>query len=451
MNGASHFISQGEMVPGRAVEDPRSDLRGLSLVRLRWGAVAGEAFSLLVARYTFGADLPLALVLALVGLMAASNVLLAAVVRRRAIPGPAIAAVLAFDTLQITAVLAAVGGSSNPFSVLYLVQITVAALMLGPRWTWGLAGLAAGAYAALFVLVPPSPVLHDHTGEHFASHLRSMWIAFSVAAALIAYFVVRLSAELERRDEELAAERERAGRHERLAALTTLAAGAAHELGTPLATVAVVARELEVAVARLPGDGQASIREDVRLIRSELDRCRSILDRMAAGSGETAGEAPEALTAERLVTSVLASLSDDEAARVDARREEDAPPALVAPPRALAATVTNLVRNGLDASAPAGRVTLSVGSAGPSDPGWIRITVADRGPGMPADVLSRACDPFFTTKAPGQGLGLGLFLARTLVEHLGGRFTLDSSPGAGTRAIVDLPAAAGIPVVATHA
>jgi two-component system sensor histidine kinase RegB len=430
--------------------DPRSELRALSLVRLRWGAVAGEAFSLLVARYTFGADLPLAVVLALVGLMAASNLLLASVVRRRAIPAAWIAAVLAFDTVQLTAVLAAVGGSSNPFSILYLVQITMAALMLGPRWTWALAGLAATAYAALFVLVPPSPVLHDHTGEHFASHLRSMWMAFSVAAGLIAYFVVRLAAELERREQELVAERERASRHERLAALTTLAAGAAHELGTPLATVAVVARELEVAVCRLPGPVQESMGEDVRLIRSELDRCRLILDRMAARSGETAGEQPEPVTGEGFAREVVSNLSEDEAARVDVRLQEGVS-VFVAPPRALAASVLNLVRNGLDASAPAGRVTMEIGAAVSGDHARILITVSDRGPGMPPDVLSRACEPFFTTKAPGQGLGLGLFLARTLVEHLGGRFTLDSTPGTGTRASVELPAAAGAAAVSAHA
>ena len=428
--------------------DPRSELRAASLVRLRWGAVAGEAFSLLVARYSFGSDLPLALALALVGLLAATNLLLASLIARRQMPRAGIAAVLAFDTLHLTALLALVGGSSNPFSVLYLVQITMAALMLGPRWTWALAGLAASSYAALFVLVPPSPVLHDHTGAHFASHLRSMWIAFSAAAGLTAYFVVRLSAELEQRDRQLVAERERAGRHERLAALTTLAAGAAHELGTPLATVAVAARELELAVGRLAGPDVSSIRDDARLIRSELDRCRGILDRMAAGSGETAGEAPRRISGVELVGGALAELTEGEAARVDVR-QDDRGFVLVAPARALTATLLNLVRNGLDASPPAGRVVVEVGRLADHTP-WLRIVVSDSGPGMPADVLARACEPFFTTKPPGQGLGLGLFLARSLVERLGGRFVLESTPGAGTRAIVELPAASGAPEAVAH-
>ena len=142
--------------------------------------MAGEAFSVLVARYTFGADLPLTLVLSLVGLMAASNLALAARAHGRAMPSPAIAAVLAFDMLQLTALLALVGGSSNPFSILYLVQISMAALMLGPRWTWVLAALATAAYAMLFALVPAPAA--DHPGEGFASHLRVMWLAFPAGA-----------------------------------------------------------------------------------------------------------------------------------------------------------------------------------------------------------------------------------------------------------------------------
>lgn len=424
--------------PGSQGTLPEPDLRTTSLVRLRWGAVAGEAFSLLVARYTFGADLPLAPVLALVALMAASNVVLALTVRGRAMPPAASAGVLAFDVLQLTALIAVVGAASNPFSVLYLVQISMAALILGPRWTWGLAALAASAYAALFALVP-APVVHDHTGAGFASHLRVMWIAFTLAAALITYFVARLSLELERREAELREVRERAVRHERVAALTTLAAGAAHELGTPLATVAVAAGELHRAVERLGGPAAAAMRDDLQLIRAELDRCRRILDGMAAGAGEPVGEAPAAILPAVLLEDVKAGLRPGEASRLAVRGFDDPALLLVGPRRAVVGAVANLLRNAFDASAD-GPVALSLSRAA-GVPGGVRVSVEDGGPGMPAQVLARAGEPFFTTKPPGRGLGLGLFLARSLTDRLGGRFEIASTPGKGTRVTLEFPPA----------
>jgi two-component system sensor histidine kinase RegB len=259
-----------------------------------------------------------------------------------------------------------------------------------------------------------------------------MWLAFTIAAVLTAYFVGQLASAVERRDREIAAVRERALRYERLASLSTLAAGAAHELGTPLASIGVAARELEIALDRLPGG--AGLADDARLIRGELGRCRAVLDSVAAGAGEATGEAMVALTPADLVEDLRRRLGPPLADRLEVR--QPLPEASLQLPReAFGRAVYNLVRNAIDASPAGAEVTFTARA----DDGLLAFIVEDRGSGMSPDVLERAAEPFFTTKTPGAGLGLGLYLTRSLAEQLGGRLALESVQGRGTRARIDLP------------
>ena len=220
-----------------------------------------------------------------------SNLLLAWARRAIAFPRALCGAALTLDTLLLTGLLHATGGASNPFSVLYLVYITLAAVVLGARWTWFLAALSVGCYGLLFAaFVPLEHVSHLAPGMQL--HLQGMWVAFCVAAVLTAYFVVQMSTAIEQRDAEMSAMRDRAARSERLASLTTLAAGAAHELGTPLATIAVAARELERSIRALPAVRDAALVEDAALIRSEVDRCRAILEPPGGPGGTDARRGP---------------------------------------------------------------------------------------------------------------------------------------------------------------
>ena len=242
---------------GSQPQDARAAVSLPWLTRLRWGTVAGQLVTVAVGQWTLGLTVPF-------------------------VP------VLVLDTLVLTGLLHASGGPFNPFSVLYLVYIMLAAVVLGAAWTWSLAALSVACYVALFLLPVPAGVHHAHGAGALSLHLWGMLVAFVVAAVLTAYFVVRLSAAIERRDAEIAAMREQATRTERLAALTTLAAGAAHELGTPLGTIAIAATELEHALARLSAAGP--LREDARLIRSEVERCRRLPGRLAgARSGGLPG------------------------------------------------------------------------------------------------------------------------------------------------------------------
>lgn len=410
-------------------EDHKADISLNWLTRLRWGAVAGQLATIAAAQAIFG-GLPVGRLLAYVAVLAGTNLVLA--LRRAPIAPPRLVcgAVLALDTLLLSGLLHAAGGAYNPFTVIYLVHIALAAVVLGPRWTWFLAALSVACFGALFL--SPSPLGHTaHGGPDLRIHLQGMWIAFAVAAGLTAYFVVKLSAAIEERDAAMAEMRERVARHERLASLTTLAAGAAHELGTPLATIAVASKELERAIGGLPEPSSGRLLEDAGLIRSQVERCRTILNRLAADAGQSRGEEAVGLDVADLVSDLLSYVPPAQRARVTLSIEEHLP-TVVLPRNALLQVAKNLLQNALDAGD--GAVALSLGLEGER----LRLVVSDHGPGMSLEVLRRVGEPFYSTKPAGAGLGLGVFIARSLSEQMGGSLRLDSIPGRGTTATVEI-------------
>jgi len=411
------------------------------LVRLRWIAAAGQVAALLFARRALGADIPVAPFLAVVALTALTNVVVRVLLGSgRPLPG-AVEALLVLDTLSLTGLLMLSGGPSNPFSTLYLVHVTLAAVVLGSRWAWTLTGLAVACYAGLFLKYVPVPAL-EHTAHHHEgggglqlSHFQTMWIALTVSALLTVTFVVRLATALERRSAEAASMRERALRAERLAAVTTLAAGAAHELGTPLGTIAVAASEVERALRRERLDA-AALSADARLICAEVERCRAVLDRIAAEGGEIAGESVSPVVLRDVADEALAALPPGDASRV-AVEDRAAGARIVAPRHALARTLRDVLKNALEASPEGAAVALHLDAPG----ALARFTALDAGRGISDEALARVGEPFFSTKPPGQGLGLGLFLARGLCESLGGRIVVERRVPAGTRVVLELPGA----------
>jgi two-component system sensor histidine kinase RegB len=241
--------------------------------------------------------------------------------------------------------------------------------------------------------------------------------------------VTRIASELRSREAEVSRLERRAALNDKLASLSTLAAGAAHELGTPLSTIALVAKELESSAQR---DGSSpALLEDARLIRAEVDRCRAILHQLSADAGQAVGELPEVLSLETLRTRLGDSLTADDQKRVVMEVGGDSE-ALEIPSRTVVQVVRNLVRNALDASQSPVKVTMAATSS-------LVIKVDDRGTGMTPEVLAKAGEPFYTTKPQGKGLGLGLFLARAVAERMGGSLQLQSEPGTGTSARIELP------------
>jgi two-component system sensor histidine kinase RegB len=404
------------------------------VVRLRYGVVAGETAIIFGMAYSFHLEIPLTWMLAPLAVVLVSNILLARLrVLPHRFPQATLGAVFCLDTLCLTVMLGLTGGATNPFSLLYLVQITLSAMVLRRMWTWVLGALSTMCFGLMFFLHVPLEAFQGHqTGTGLSPHLVGMWIAFVIAAAMITFFTGKIADALRTREQEVRVLQDQIAKNERLASLVTLAAGAAHELGTPLGTIAVAAKELERFAADMLTN--ESVLEDAKLIRSEVDRCRRILERMSAQSAEPMGETLRVVQMREFLTHVLDEFPEPQRALLEIGAA-DAELSAVLPVQAAAQSVGALIQNALDANLQQ-RPIIVTAECSESE---LRITVRDRGQGMPTTVLRRIAEPFFTTKDPGRGMGLGTFLVRTFAESLGGRVRFDSTPGEGTTAILELP------------
>jgi two-component system sensor histidine kinase RegB len=262
-------------------------------------------------------------------------------------------------------------------------------------------------------------------------HLLGMWVAFGLATLLITFFVYQITRAIGRQREQIARLREASARNARLAAITTLAAGAAHELGSPLGTIAIAAHDARLALADIPAAG--AVVEDLQLIALEVDRCQEILGLMAARAGH-ASDDTRSIELYEMMRAVRAQLGEERSARVEFRIP-DASLELALPKGQTTQSIVALIRNGLDASPPGEPIVVEIGRRDRD----ALISVADRGTGIAASLLPRVGEPFFTTKQPGRGLGLGVFLVRAFVESRGGELDIESTPGRGTRARMRIP------------
>lgn len=405
-------------------------------LRLRFYSLAGQLSTVCAVAWGMGIEVPLAPLLGLIALGFMSNIAALLGLRLRAqVPAWLLPLLMGFDVLHLTALLYLTGGPMNPFSFMYLVLIALATVVLPPRATWGLVGLSVACSAVLFLWHRPLD-WHSHgVGDPMRIHLYGMWVAFSVAAGFIVYFLLRIRRALGQREQELEAARSLAIRRDKLASLATLAAGAAHELATPLSTIAVAAKELERQLCSGGDARQPLAIEDVQLIRMQVARCRAVLDQLAREAGDSTGESLREVTAAELAAAAQEGLGSPSLVQV--RIGDELAPGLRLPVRSLAQALRALLRNALDASPPGAAVELAI----QAQPSGLHIEVSDRGQGMEPEVLRRVGEPFYTTKAPGRGMGLGVFLCRAVIEGLGGQLGYESRVGVGTRAIVTLPIA----------
>lgn len=400
--------------------------RGMSGLRLSVGGLL--LLTLPISERVLGFHVRYELAVPAMALVVAANVLLL----RRDEPSPRVLLFgLLLDLLGIFAVLACSGGAANPWSALFLVHVALAAAILPRRTTLVLSAFAACLFLALFA-VPSGACCPEHPRNGaFSTHLYGMWIAFAVSAAIIATFVTRVRAALEARGREITKLRREALENAKFRALATLAAGTAHELNTPLGTIAVLSGEIADAAEKDFTKAQAVA------ISAQVERCRQVITKLQAGgkeprSGQRAALAPAVLRAVSAwraahpdaVLSAEVSCEGSIAARVS---EED-----------VEAAVGALLDNAWFASRAAGsRDGISV-SVLRDECGPLRVVVEDHGTGIAEELRDRLGEPFSTTKEPGEGMGLGLWLVRRAVEGAGGSLLVERALPRGTRVTMKL-------------
>lgn len=397
------------------------------LVVYRHFVLALQVAALLAANL-MAVSLPLVPIMLLIMVFAGINALTWARLRwlDRPVSDPELFWQLLVDVLIWGALLYFTGGSTNPFVSLFLVPISLAAASLSGRRTWTVAGAALLTYSLLMLWRIPLP---RRLGDNFNLHVLGMWFGFVLSATLISYFAVRMGATLRARERALALAREQALRDERLVALGTLAAGTAHELGTPLGTMAVLVKDLAGECA-----GHPDLAHPLRILRDQIVRCKDILSKLADSSGQVRAEAGGDVALDHYLTQLTDQWHRGRPAVGLRRQWEGTRPAPhIVSDQTLTQAITNVLNNAADAC------EQDVAVHGRWDEAELCLEISDGGVGVSAAAAGHVGEPFFTTKPPGRGMGLGLYLAQATIKRLGGTVRLYNRSEGGACARIVLP------------
>lgn len=405
----------------------------LLLTQLRWIAVVGQLVTIWLVHFEFAIALPLAEMLAVVAFLLALNIVsLLRYRRQESVTNTELFIELLLDVAALTVQLYLSGGALNPFISLFLLQVILGAVLLEAWSVWTLVAITSGCFVTLTVYHRDLVMPHSHMGGFWNLHVQGMFICFVLASCLLVLFVTRITANLRARDAYLAELRRQSVEEEHIVRMGLLASGAAHELGTPLSTLAVILKDWET-VPALAGDRELA--QDLAEMQGQLARCKAIVTGILLSSGEARGEG----TVRTSVRDFLdAAVADWRAGRAlvgftyENGFEPDEP---IISDLALRQVLVNVLDNALEAS-PDGlefRATRSEGS--------LVVEVTDRGGGFPADILAELGTPYRSTK-PRAGAGLGLFLVMNVLRRLGGSVVARNRPEGGASVTLRLPLAA---------
>jgi two-component system sensor histidine kinase RegB len=410
-------------------------LRLETLVGLRWLALVGQAVGVLFVAWGLGFPLPLIACLALIGLSVVVNL---ALILRYGVaerPSTTLATVqLGYDLIQLGGLLALTGGLENPFSLLLLAPVSVSATTLPQRATRIVAALAILVASTIAVLHLPLPWAPERQLTFDRVYVVGIWVSLVCGVVFIAAYTNRVAHEARQLADALTATELALSRHEQLSALDGLAAAAAHELGTPLSTIALAAKEMQADVP--PGP----LADDVALILAQSARCRAILAKLRSLRSGESGDPFAALPIGELLEEVAKPL-EGLGKSIFIEVPEEAGEPVFRRNAGLLYGLGNLIENATHFA----RARVDVEASW--DRSTIGVLITDDGPGFPDEVIARLGEPYLTTRArnatadgaaPG-GLGLGIFIAKTLLERAGARLAFENAPGGGARVRIHWP------------
>ena len=405
------------------------------LVTLRWLAVAGQLGTILLVHSAMHVPLPLGQMLPLLALLALFNWV--STLRGR-LPLPIgdgeLCAALLVDVVALAGQLYASGGITNPFVFLFLLQVAVAAVLLRPFYIWI---IVAAATAALVILTRwHVPLALPGLGAPVLStqYVAGLLVCFVLDAALLVVFILRLTGIARQRDARLARLRQRAVEEEHIVRMGLLASGAAHELGTPLATLSVIVGDC----ARMaPFAADPELREEVEEMQRQIERCKAIVSGILSSAGRARAEALEHTSLPAFLDRVAAQWQRSRpAAQLQYVRDPRVPDRTIIADTALRQMLDNVLDNALEA-APGRAVRFSA----QADDEQLLLRVQDEGPGFAPEVLARLGTPYHSSKgAPGRGLGL--FLAMNVARTLGGELHAHNREEGGADVLISLPLSA---------
>lgn len=406
----------------------------LLLVMLRWLAVGGQVATVLFVHAGLGIALPLAPMAAVILFLIALN--LVSLLRCRlqsAISNLELFAELLLDVAALTVLLYLSGGAMNPFSSLFLLQVILGAVLLRPILIWMLVAITSACFIALMRYFRPldlSGYEHAHDrGNHLDLHVAGMFLCFLLAAVLLVQFLSRVTRNLRDQDHRLSELRRQSAEEEHIVRMGLLASGAAHELGTPLATLSVILNDWQ----RMPNmRDDPEVGPEIGEMQTALDRCKDIVSRVLLAAGEARGEHFERTTLEGFIDGVVAEWRETRApARLDYVSDIGAD-TVIASDTVIRQILLNVFDNALEASPD------WVGVEAFRRGGLLAITVRDRGKGFAPEILANFGKPYQSTKARA-GSGLGLFLVVNVLRKLGGSVVARNNISLGASVELCLP------------